>query len=490
MVEQRLEEPRVAGSNPAGSINQRSGHLLLGGLLCLYTDLVSYSVRLNTTAKPQLVQVVSGTKSGRTFDYLSSQVGGFAPLSSVDAPSIADLPLIAEQIPFNREISLLTQDATKLARASEAEVVANNYAEKAANQLFYTVTAQSGKFFGYAGVGKGGSSGEWNQVSANWKSFTPAFYTVPSNQPRVKVWLVKSASSEEVRSKAEDPTNLAPQWLSVPVPTSGLIPNAGQIWPEGTDKETVFYCASTDEYWEFWGFSKFAAGEHAGEYKAGFGSYIANISQSNGVQPNNWGARASGIAATSGNISHADLVRVLRGGKIGHALGLALVVTKASHLAPATRNDTHENTAGTAETNPAFGNVDAVPEGAWFAFPAASSASEFINIVTEPIAAAIYEAIREYGLFINDTSVTSSAFYISDPRVLGTPYADTTVNPFAGYAGTEPNPTAIAEKINAFVPGSWTDGTLPVIKENFLNNKSVFTKIPWRKLEQLAPRSS
>lgn len=395
--------------------------------------------------------------------------------------------------PYN-ENSLFTQDATKLARASEAEITANNYAQKLANQMFYTVKAQEGKFFGYAGLGIGGSAGEWQQVTANWKSFTPATYIVKSDQPRVKVWLVKSNVSEEVRSKAEDPFNLQGQWVSVPVPTAALIPNGEQIWPEGTDKEITIWCPATDEYWEFWGFSKFAAGEHAGQYKAGFGSYVPNVSSSNGVQPNNWGARASGLAAAAGSITLADIEKVLRGGEIEHALGVALVVTKGpaggAFLAPATRNDTHNNPAGTAETNPAFGAVDAVPEGAWFVFPKTTKASEFVNTATEPIAAGVYEAIRKKGLYVDDTSVGNAAFYISDPRVLATPYNDCGVNPFAGWEGLEPKATTINEKINAFVPASWTDPTLPTIKENLLNTKSIFAKLPWRTLEQLAPRSS
>lgn len=394
--------------------------------------------------------------------------------------------------PFN-EGSIFTEDATSLARVTQAELEANNYPQKVANQFFYTLKAQEGKFFGYAGLGKGGSTGEGNQVVANLRSFTPAIYIVPAGQPRVKVWLVKSNVSEELRSKAEDPFNLQGTWGSVPVPAAALIPNGEQIWPEGTDKEVVIWSPSTDEYWEFWGFSKFAVGEHAGAFKAGFGAYVAPVSKSSGVLPNKWGARASGLAATGGDISMADLVRVLRGGKIGHALGAALVVTKgpagAAFIAPATRNDTRENTAGTAETNPAFGSVDAVPEGAWFAFPAASRASEFVNTATEPIAAAVYEAIREHGLFINDTSVTSSAFYINDPRELATPYSGIGVNPFAGWEGAEPKPSTIQENINVHVPESWTDPTLPHVKENFLNTKSIFAKLPWRTLEWLAPRA-
>lgn len=385
--------------------------------------------------------------------------------------------------------SIFAADAKLLPAASGAEL-ANNYAPKLANQMLYTLAAQSGKFFGYAGVGKGGSAGEGNQVGANWKSFTPVLYVVPASQPRVKVWLVKNNVSEEVRSKAEDPTNLQGSWLSVPVPTAALIPNANQIWPEGTDKEVVIWCPATDEYWEFWGFSQFAAGEHAGQYKAGFGGYVAQASLSNAVLPNKWGARASGLAAAAGSISQADLVRVMRGGQIGHGLGVALVVTKgpagSAFLAPATRNDAHENTTGTAETNPAFGAVDAVPEGARFRLPSTAHPSDFVNTTTEPVAAAVIQSMIDHPLVVTDTSITTSAFYINDARSLDTPYSDTLWNAWAGWEGAEPKPATINEKVNAFVSASRTDPTLQHIKENLLNTKSIFAKIPWRSLEHLA----
>lgn len=416
--------------------------------------------------------------------------------SSITVPAavVPSLPPMWVPQPFSTS-SIFRQDATTLPRASQAEIEAHNYPQLFANQMLYTIAAQTGKFFGYGGVGKGGSAGEGNQVAANWKSFTPAVYIVPPNQPRVKVWLVKSNVSEEVRSKAEDPTNLQAQWLSVPMPTAALIPNNEQVWPEGNDKEVIVWCPATGEYWEFWGLSKFLAGEHAGEYKAGFGGAIPNIWQSSGVLPNNWGARASGLAAAGGSITHADLVRVLRGGKIGHALGVALVCTKGpangAHLAPATRNDAHENTAGTAETNPAFGTVDGCPEGLRLAQPKelTATAAGFVR-ATEPIAYEVHEAMREHGVIVDDTSITSAAFYISDARVLPTPYADTIYNPFAGWEGAEPKPATVNTEVNSHIPASMTDPTLPPIKENLLNTKSIFAKQSWRTLEQLAPSAS
>jgi hypothetical protein len=391
---------------------------------------------------------------------------------------------------YTKVPSVFARDATSMARLSSAEIAATNYAQKAANQLLYTLKAQENKYFGYSGLGKGGSSGEGNQVVANWKSFTPTLYVVPKSQPRSKVWLVKSNTSEEVRSKAEDPFALQGRWESVPLPTSSLLSAFGeQLWPEGSDKEIIVWCPATGEYWEFWGFSKFASGEHAGEYKAGFGGYLANAATSNGVLPNNWGARASGLAAAGGSISLSDLTRVLNGGKIGHALSVALVVTKgpanSAALLPATRNDTHENTAGTSETNPAFGAVDAVPEGTLLTFPKESSASEYMSLATEPLSCAAYEAVREHGMYVADTSITSAAFYVADARTLGTIYCDTNRNPYAGWKGAEPTATTVNTEINNKVPG--VEAAAAAIKESFLGTKSLFAKWPVRNLEQVIP---
>jgi hypothetical protein len=164
----------------------------------------------------------------------------------------------------------------------------------------------------------------------------------------------------------------------------------GTPWSEGTDKHMVIWCPATNEYWEMWGAGIWAApawkaatayalhnvvlsggklyecikamtaGEDVeppeathwkempcknGEYKFAYGSYSSEASEWNGICPNQWGAKACGFAAVGGSITLSDLTRVLRGGKIGHAIGVNVLCMKTPTLAPSTRlGDERTNT--------------------------------------------------------------------------------------------------------------------------------------------------
>ncbi len=380
--------------------------------------------------------------------------------------------------------SIFREDATALAR-SGSQVSK----EKLANQCFYNRASQSGKFYGYSGMGYGGSAEAFN-VFLNSRGSTVAVYYVLPSTPRVKVWLVEGGGVEETLRGAGAAASLQSKWESVPLPNVGLIPHR-QIWPTGGDKSTIIICPATGEMWEFWRLGQFLAGSRLGEYKATYGAYTASASGFNGVWPNSWGIAGCGLGLQGGIITMADIVRMQRSEPLGHALRIAVSVAANEHVAPAVRNDhtenTHEKLEDNVTANPAFGMVDAVPEGLWCAFPAASKASDFG--ITGTIAIALFEAMREYGLVVVDSCTNGVNFDFEDPRTLGTPYCSTTINPFAG--ATYTHEAAERESyINSLVPAGWADSTLPVMTENLNGAGSVFSAMPWRELEQLEPRAS
>lgn len=402
--------------------------------------------------------------------------------------------------PFLGAASIFREDATVLARASAEEIAANHYSEKLANQCYYAVAAQEGKFFGYAGMGYAGYAEGFANVLNCVASVAPVYY-VPPSTPRVKVWFVEESGAEETLRAAGAANNLQAAWESVPIPEVSDIPH-GLIAAEGTDRRAILICPATDEMWMFHRFGQFLQGTHQGGYKAGFGGYIPSLAASNGVLPLPWGNSASGLVGEAGAISMGDIVNVMRGGKIGHALTISVPVV-SGHLAPAVRSDIRENVgvqnghnvefmANGTTPNPSYGAVDSVPEGLQCAFPAESSASEHgISSSTEPLASAMYEAMREFGLLVRDNAPNVS-FYFNDARTLGTPYSETPVNAFAGITSPHGGNTAtqVAAYVNAHVPAGWTDPGLAALDEEFHGTTSVLSKMPWRTLEQLAPRES
>ncbi len=387
--------------------------------------------------------------------------------------------------------SLFIEDATKLARSTSQELK-----EKFANQAYYNDAAQSGKFFGYSGYAWAGAK---YGCTINWNSFTVPRYHMPPTAPRVKVWYVNPESeNEEELYPAGHNSNLQGEWLAVPVPNSAYVP-LGSLAPEGTDKAVSICCPATGEEWEFHGFSQFKEGPLAGQWKAGAGAYTRTTNAFSGMWPSGRGNSASGFGLMGGAISLQDLVNILRGKPIGHALACAVPVTTGSVVAPSLHEhgdhwtNTHEKLEDGVTPNPAFGEVDAIPEGLWMAFPKELNPEELgIKQATEPIAYAMVVAGRDHGWCVRDHAGTL-AFYLNDPRVLGAPsgggpppYAGVAVNPFAGCESL--GKEEIANYIKAYA--GMTDPTLPAITETFLSASSVFSKVLFRELEQLEPRTS
>jgi hypothetical protein len=231
--------------------------------------------------------------------------------------------------------------------------------------------------------------------SINTTSYSVPIYTVPANQPTVRVQLVNHAP--------EPPLQTA--WSAVPLPP-GAQPAAG------TDASLVVWQPSTDRMWEFWLMAHEASG-----WQAQWGGAMQHVSSNPGVYGTAawsgatplWGASASSLALAGGLITLEDL----KLGEINHALGLALPERLAGiYSAPAKRTDGKS------------ANPLSLPEGAHLRLnPNLNLAALHLPRVTLMIA----RAAQRYGIFIRD-GAGSIAFYAQDPTPTGT-------NPYTGPGG-------------------------------------------------------
>jgi hypothetical protein len=390
--------------------------------------------------------------------------------------------------PLLAPLSIFRDNVEALAVA-ESQVIK----EKLANQMYYGWSSKSGTFYGYGGYGYGGASEAFNQF-ISWKSATDPLWIVPFKQPTTKVWFVKEETGggpEETLATGPAIEKLQKEFEAVPVPFLSKVPH-GQIQQTGTDATAVIWQPATDTLWEIHRFGRFASGPHQGEWKAGYGHRQTRTSEWNGVCASETGLQsASGLSAICGDILLSDLVRVLRGGKIGHALKISIPVVANEHVAPAVSHDasgpyenTHEFLADGKTANPAYGTADAIPEGSWFRFPPASRATEYG--LTQPLAVALYEAIREHGLVVSDRGGNPS-LRLCDPRTLFTPYCDTNFNAMQGSSQFNPY---IEEGTSESTRNGWVDETLPVLEGELNGSSGILVKMPWRTLELLKPRSS
>lgn len=392
--------------------------------------------------------------------------------------------------------------------------------EKLANQIYYGAAAKAGTFYGYP---TGSEYWNWAAFSGTpggaftpgleWFQYTYPVWVVGPEVPGQKVWLVENAGeNEEIREPGAS-HNMQSYFTAVPLPVLGSIPRK-QIQTTGTDANVIVWRPSSNEMWEMWGFGYFAKGPHAGEpkfaYGGGyFGGYVASaypelasVAAALGNYPNGWGVLASGIAAAASLLTHSDIVKALKGEGIKHALMMTAPVVKGPNhgafLAPATRNDSSPNTVSeftyesTKKKNPAYyegGTVDAIEEGLYLRLPGASRASEHgISAASEPVATAIYEALREYGLIVVASGGSHCAIYTEDILTLGSPYCSTYINPYANAESSGETQSKIESLITPYA-GSMS--TIPQrLKEEYTGANNVLSKIPWRELEQLEPRSS
>jgi len=213
-------------------------------------------------------------------------------------------------------------------------------------------------------------------------------YTVPRDQPRVRVQL--DGSSSPLLQRAFD---------AVPLPADAE-PAAGP------DHTAVVWQPSTDTLWEFWHFRRASDG-----FSAGFGGRMVDVSRSPGyyqnlvlhgtvVERSFWGAPATKVSLLGGVITIGDL----ESGAIDHALAVALPEVRAGVWSfPAQASD------GTSTV------PDAIPEGARFRLPAGLDIAA-LNL--PPLIRMMAEAAQRYGIIVINSS-TGVAFRAQDPTPTG-----------------------------------------------------------------------
>jgi hypothetical protein len=224
----------------------------------------------------------------------------------------------------------------------------------------------------------------------NTTEWSVPIYTVPADQPTVKVTL------EDVY---EHPA-LESAWDAVPLPADAQ-PAAG------TDKHLVVWQPSTDRLWEFWHLEQGSAGWHAG-----WGGAIEKVSSASGAYgpeawsgaQTDWGASASSLSIAGGLITLEDLEK----GQINHALAMGLPDVRAGvYASPAERTDG-------VDTEPL-----SLPEGAHLRLdPNLDLAALHLPRLTLMIA----EAAQRYGIVVRDKAGVVT-LYAQDPIPTGTePY--------------------------------------------------------------------
>ncbi len=233
------------------------------------------------------------------------------------------------------------------------------------------------------------------RVTIDTTSYTSPIYTVPANQPTVRVQL----------NGKKRPPALQAAFDKVPLPP-GALPSAG------TDGEFVLWQPSTDRMWEFWRLVDSTNG-----WQASWGGAMQHASSNPGVYTATawpgatqwWGATASSLSLAGGLITLEDLQR----GEINHALAMSIPNVRAGvYSSPAQRTDGKSTSALS------------IPEGAHLRLePKLDLSTLNLPRLTMMIA----QAAQRYGIYIRDVS-PNIGLYGQDPTPTGT-------NPYAGPNG-------------------------------------------------------
>ena len=233
-----------------------------------------------------------------------------------------------------------------------------------------------------------------HRPAINTTGWSVPIYTVPADQPLVRVALVNNASAA-----------LQAAWNAVPLPADAH-PAAG------TDEHLVVWQPSTDRMWEFWRLEK--TGD---DWRASWGGAMQEVTAGKGVYSagswagasTSWGATASSLPLVGGLITLEDL----KLGTIEHALAISVPsVRMGSYASPAQRTD--------GGSSAPF----SLPEGAHLRLdPSLNLAALHLPRMTLLMA----EAAQRYGIFVRDTA-SNIAFYGQDPTPTGS-------NPYTGQHG-------------------------------------------------------
>jgi hypothetical protein len=235
-------------------------------------------------------------------------------------------------------------------------------------------------------------------------SETSPLYTVPANQPTVRVTL--DPGSWKV--------GLQQTFNAVPIP-------ANAVPASGPDAHMTVWQPSTNRLWEFFKASKLSDGWHAS-----FGGAMSNVSTSPGYYDTNswpglsqsyWGATATSLPVTAGTMTVSEL----RAGVIPHALAINIPWAKPNTYSwPAQRTDGRS-------TDP-----NAVPEGARFRI---DPTLDIDKLNLPPMTRAMAKAAQRYGMIVRDQTGHAISFFAENPRGFATnPY----VSPTGLYGANDP----------------------------------------------------
>jgi hypothetical protein len=207
-------------------------------------------------------------------------------------------------------------------------------------------------------------------------------YTVPANQPRVRVQL--------------DQYNPALQSAldRVPIPR-GARPAAG------SDRHLVVWQPATDTMWELWKANEAADGWHA-EY----GGRLRRASRNPGYYTTphqRWGATATSLPLLGGLIR----LNELKARQIRHALAMAIPEPGQGFVPPAQRGDGERR------------SPLAMPEGTRLRLPATLNLA---RLRLTPIGRKIARAAQRYGIIVRDRAGSVVFYGEESPRTGRDPY--------------------------------------------------------------------
>jgi hypothetical protein len=236
---------------------------------------------------------------------------------------------------------------------------------------------------------------------------TSPLYTVPANQPTVRVTLDAGAWNGALQQALD----------AVPMP-----PNAQPA--AGPDGHLTVWQPSTDRMWEFFQARRMADGWHAS-----YGGAMANVSGSPGyydasswpgLSQRSWGATATSLPVIAGTI----MIDELKAGVIPHALALNIPWAKPNVYSwPAQRTDGQS-------TDP-----NAIPEGARFRL---DPRVDLVSLNLPPMTRMMAVAAQQYGMIVRDQTGHAVSFFAENPAQYGT---DPYTSPGGFYGG--PNPSAV-----------------------------------------------
>ena len=270
-----------------------------------------------------------------------------------------------------------------------------------------------------------GYNEEGYQAIVQIGEYSVPVWTVEEDQPTSVVTLVDSEGQPRPEG---DSFGLQDTWREVPVP------DVDQPQAEGDDGHLVIWQPSTDTLWEFWRFeSRGTGGDRT--YAAEYGARIDDQSDFDGRIPNRWGARATSLELLGGVLRMDEYLE----GAFPHAVGVALPVVDEVVVPPASRTD------GPVSATPEAKFDDALSEGMRFRLPAGyDCAGAFPE--SERFSVMLCEAVRDYGLIVNDRTGGSVSLFAEDDRTVGTTYSELEESPWPGAGVAFSGPDALLNR--------------------------------------------